>query len=241
MHSHTSPLDGDAALPSLQHDRTLPSSTVPNGMPISAAMLTDPKSLKKHLSNGIPQPLDFPITSSTILARASSESRISFVEPTAPDLTSISSKDDAHFKFDHKGFSKDTAKIAGVLQSPVSRFDPRQLLDPKGFNPAQVKKDSVHQSDQISSNRLHKRNLENDQGQGMGNLIERMHNVTQREDLPRKKQRSDHVQDEDQGQKKAAFGGGGKGGEIGEYMKGKRKEGQKAAGPNAVVDLTGGE
>ena len=74
----------------------------------------------------------------------------------------------------------------------------------------------------------------------MGNLIERIHNVTHREDRPRKRQKSEQIRGEDDDQKKTSFAGGGKGGEIGEYMKQKRKEGQSSVGPNPVVDLTGG-
>lgn len=76
----------------------------------------------------------------------------------------------------------------------------------------------------------------------MGGLIERMHNVSKREDRPQKKQKREHIgEDADDEQRKAVFAGGGKGGEIGEYMKQKRREGQQEAGPtNAVVDLTAG-
>lgn len=85
-----------------------------------------------------------------------------------------------------------------------------------------------------------KHNREKDQGQGLGSLIERVHNVSQREERPRKKQRTEGDEHESEEQKKTIFGSGGKGGEIGEYLKMKRKEGQDIAGPKAVVDLTGG-
>lgn len=78
------------------------------------------------------------------------------------------------------------------------------------------------------------------EGQGQGNLIERMHNVTNHEERPAKKRKTedkDFVGGDEHG--KAAFGGGK--GELGEYLKEKRKEGQENSVPtSSVVDLTGG-
>lgn len=92
-----------------------------------------------------------------------------------------------------------------------------------------------------STNASQKRNQDEDEGNGMGNMIERMHNLTERQERPRKKRKTDKDDNGDE-QIKAGFSGGGKGGEIGEYMKQKREEGQKESGPpQAVIDLTEGE
>jgi len=75
----------------------------------------------------------------------------------------------------------------------------------------------------------------------MGNLIERIHGITQRDGCPQKRQKTTKTDEDDDGQRKATFAGGGKGGEIGEYMREKRKEAQAESGPNGtVVDLTAG-
>ncbi len=70
----------------------------------------------------------------------------------------------------------------------------------------------------------------------MGALIERLHNVAQRGEPPQKRQKSDKLASEE---RKRAFGSGGKGGEIGDYMKQERNKGQIVSGPTNVVDLTG--
>lgn len=93
------------------------------------------------------------------------------------------------------------------------------------------------------ANRIEKRDHDQSEGRGMGGLIERMHNVEQRDGRPLKKPKiTNDGLDNDEEQPKAIFGGGGKGGPIGEYMKEKRREGLESSGPiNAVVDLTGGK
>lgn len=218
----------------------IPLSTAADGMPVSAAMLTDPKALKKHLANGTLQ--NSHSLSDFLLAAPcqSSKPPFSFAEPISYDFDVVSLKDDAYHFFDGKGIGKNTTNAINASKSSVSHFDPRQLLDPKGYNPPRPKKDSNNTTEPDSSNGLRKRSLEEGEGQGMGNLIERIHNVTHREDRPRKRQKSEQIRGEDENQKKTSFAGGGKGGEIGEYMKQKRKEGQSSVGPNPVVDLTGG-
>lgn len=76
----------------------------------------------------------------------------------------------------------------------------------------------------------------------MGNLIERIHGITQRDGRPQKRQKTTKMDEEDDDEeRKATFAGGGKGGEIGEYMREKRKEAQAESGPKStVVDLTAG-
>lgn len=70
---------------------------------------------------------------------------------------------------------------------------------------------------------------------GQGTLIERLHNVSQRGEPPQKRLKPHQIGTEN---RTTAFAGGGKGGEIGEYMKQKRDEGQITSGPAPVVDLT---
>lgn len=68
---------------------------------------------------------------------------------------------------------------------------------------------------------------------GMGSLMERLHNVSDRQAMPpAKKQKI-----EGDGKATANFRGG-KGGVIGEYLKEKRDEGAREAGPPGAIDLT---
>ena len=73
----------------------------------------------------------------------------------------------------------------------------------------------------------------------MGSFIERMHGVTHRDERPQKKPKTIMPDDEDD--KKPTFVGGGKGGDVGEYMREKRIEAQANSVPNSeIVDLTAG-
>lgn len=239
----------------------MPSSNGVNGFPMSAAMLTDPKALKKHLANGTSPSSHFD-SSSSLPPHHSSEPLISNFSLDAPivfDFATRPSKDDAYHVFEDKG--KKSAMTQATGQTPSSQVDPRRLLDPINFsktngridvrspstastysgNPSPTRP-SPHQqnggSPEFNGNGLNKRDHEDYKGQGMGSLIERVHNVTQREERPQKKKKTEAFEDEKD--KKTAFGGGGKGGEIGEYMK-QKKEGLEESGPTAaVVDLTGG-
>jgi hypothetical protein len=76
----------------------------------------------------------------------------------------------------------------------------------------------------------------------MGHMLERMHNVAERDSFPVKRRKVDTPEADKE--RKAQFGGGGKGGVLGEYMKEKQEEGRKestANGTGFAVDLTGGE
>ncbi len=77
--------------------------------------------------------------------------------------------------------------------------------------------------------------LGEEKGQGMGTLIERLHNVSQRGEPPQKRLKPQQIGSEN---RTTTFLGGGKGGEIGEYMKQKRDEGHITSAPAPVVDLT---
>ena len=221
----------------------MPLSTAANGMPISPAMLTDPRELKKTV-NGTTSPSSSHLN--TMSARHNSEPppTSSFITNPVIDFEFSSSKDDAYHFLEDQGRGK---KLAIASQPPPARFDPRQLLDPKGFKPNSSPHNSHPLPDQRNMeatklNGAYKRDHVESNGQGQGNLIEQMHNVTNREERPVKKRKveDDEFTGEDE-QRKATFGGG-KGGDLGQYLKDKRKEGQENAGPaNAVVDLTGGE
>ena len=241
------------------------SFTEANATRLSTATLTDPKSLRKHLANGNP-----PI-SSLLPARRGSEpprSEFPFEMPFVPDSTRQQSKDDAYHVLENKGkktFSSPNSTTAG--QAASDTFDPRHLLDPRGFKNDQRQRNSMsastgssshqptHPNRQLESrpfesneepyesneNGLHKRDREDYEGQGMGNMIERMHNVSQREERPQKKSKVENDEFDIEDDNKVRFVGGGKGGEIGEYLKEKKKQGIAESGPvSAVVDLTGG-
>lgn len=237
----------------------MPLSTGANGYPISAAMLMDPKAMKQHMANGTNPKSSHPVIahSSHSFHRPQSEPPYLSTSPPTFDLSSYKSRDDAHLMLQGQARARLSSSQTGSHQSSPPRFDPRQLLNPKGYDPSQRRKDEEAQSslpaspsamhithpDSLStqSNGAHKRDQEEVE-RGMGSLIEQVHNVSKREDRSHKKQKRE-VPDEtaEEEQRKAAFAGGGKGGEIGEYMKQKRREGQQDAGPtNAIVDLTAG-
>lgn len=76
-------------------------------------------------------------------------------------------------------------------------------------------------------------------GGGMGHMLERMHQVTDRDMMPQKRQKIRDDRQEDG--RKAEFNGGGKGGVIGEYMREKRDEGRKEnVTKGTVVDISAG-
>ncbi|KAH8654000.1 SNF2 family N-terminal domain-containing protein [Tricladium varicosporioides] len=77
----------------------------------------------------------------------------------------------------------------------------------------------------------------NGQAQGMGHMLERMHNIADRSVLPQKRRKVHD--DRDSEKRKAEFSGGGRGGVLGEYMKEKREEGQKENKKRGtVVDIS---
>ena len=74
----------------------------------------------------------------------------------------------------------------------------------------------------------------------MGHMLERMHNVASRDMLPQKRRKmyDDRAQSE---QRKAEFNGGGRGGVIGEYMKGKQEGHKENLPTRTAVDISTGE
>lgn len=243
---------------------------------LSAAMLTDPKALKKHLANGTPissYPESSPLPAPRNSELAHSEPAVG--TSLVPDILSQRSKDEAYHILENEGnkaMISQNATTAG--QAASSTLDPRRLLDPKGFNNAQWQSDPKSSSTESTlaqpgppnlqltgqsskaNNKpsetqsnfkgtnvdgLYKRDHEDFDGLGMGSLIEKVHNVSQREERPRKKPKVENGEFEVEEDKKFAFNGGGKGGEIGDYLKEQKKQGIAGSGSvNAVVDLTGG-
>lgn len=217
-----------------------PSQAAPNG-PSLAALLMNPKAHKAHLSNGnpsftTPHEMDPPSICSDSETGVSSSS-----EPNLLDSPAFTSKDDAHDSLKGQGRGTKNSKTQAMPQ-PRQSFDPRQLLDPKGAASPQRGPSPKQQSGSSpSSNGSHKRPSEEPEAPGMGNFIERVHGITQREERPHKRIKTDNQSEADEEEKKATFAGGGKGGDIGEYMREKRKEAQAKDGPQMnVVDLTEG-
>ena len=244
------------------------SFTGANGTRLPAPTFTDPKALKKHLDN------DTPISSHSenfsLPARRGSEPpycesafEISFL----PDIASQRSKDDAYSILENKG--KKTMSVRNTTtagQAASSTFDPRRLLDPKGFSNDQNQRDSQGASTESGSGQpissserrnrkttesdggpteikvdcLNKRDRKDYEGQGMGSLIESSHNATQPEGHPQKKTKVDKDQPDIKHDSNVHFVRGGKGGEFGDYLKEKKKQSIAESGSaNAVVDLTG--
>ncbi len=231
------------------------SSKGANGYPVSAAMLMDPKAMKKHLANGISSSH---FESSPGIVRQSSEPLPSFLSTKLPSTAEDSlrvSKDDAYEDSMNKG--KNSASGPQVGSTPSSQSEARRLLDPIGFdtlNRKRVEQEYTVESSsspqrqpangpshQLVDSNVSKRDFDECEGPGIGSLIERVHNISQRGDRPSKKQKTGPFEDEDN-DNKAKFGGGGKGGDLGEYIKEKKKEGISEYGSvNSVVDLTGGD
>lgn len=78
-------------------------------------------------------------------------------------------------------------------------------------------------------------------GGGMGQMLERMHHVAERDLLPQKRRKVEHGEGNEE--RKAHFSGGGSGGVLGQYMKEKKEEGLKETVNNRPrsVDLTGAD
>ncbi|KAL9031346.1 MAG: hypothetical protein Q9196_000601, partial [Gyalolechia fulgens] len=234
------------------HDvRRMPPSAATNGFPVSSSILLDPKGMTKQAANGNESTShSVPVHSRP---RHSSEPLDSMSPPQTHFLKNFNSKDDAHMS--PKGRGKRLAQPSNLqsqqTSTPNHSFNARQLLDPKAFrgNSQQSHKDA-RSPKPSGTDESDERNPPNDsthsgkdatEHQGLSSMIERMHGVSQRNERPQKRQKTEHENDE---REKATFTGGSKGGEIGQYLKEKRKEGQdesQAAAAASVVDLTGGD
>ncbi|KAL8713258.1 MAG: hypothetical protein Q9225_006810 [Loekoesia sp. 1 TL-2023] len=246
MDGHLSDANGDA------YDiRRMPASNPANGFPVSASMLLDPKSMRKQAANGIETTSLSELLGSK--PRHSSEPLDSSCPLPASEYNGFRSKDDAHITFKGRGkrlpFS-DSPRNSHA-SAPAPTFSARQLLDPKGFQQTSKQlhkdtsspkangvKESAKQNPPDDSTNF---NRESSNFQGLSGMIERIHGVSNRNERPQKRQKTEHEDDES---KKVTFAGGGKGGEIGEYLKEKRKNGEDEAQKTvaaSVVDLTGGD
>ena len=242
-----------------------------HGTHLFAAALTDPKALKKHLSTGTPISSHSELYS--LSARRGSEppsSESSSETPRVSEIASQQSEDNADHTLENKGKkAMSSQNTTSPEQAAPSTFDPRRLLDPKGFNKDQRQRDPKstlidstsaspspsnvqlngkapeNNGDPIESktvNGSQKRDREDCDGRGMSGLIEKVHNVSQREQRPQKKPKVENGDFDVEEDKRVGFVGGGQGGgEIGDYLKEKRKQGIAESGTvNGVVDLTGG-
>lgn len=230
-----------------------------NGYPVSAAALLDPKSFKKQNQNGESQLFPFDHTSHSS-SRFGSEPPRYFSSYPSPTSATSASKDDAYLVLAEQGRPKKSLPARNNAQSPMQKFDPKQTLNPKAFDWTKRQRDEALDAASTTEstitnaasepqfvftsagdNSTESTSPEAD-GSGMGNLIEKVHNIEKREDRPHKRQKKEQIlEDEEENKAKATFAGGGKGSEIGEYIRQKRKEGQQESGPtSAVVDLTAG-
>ena len=253
MHKHKSPA-------ARQHTRDGSTALGVNGLPISASTPYSPKAFNNSLMNG-----DLALFSST--ATFPSSNRFASEPPcdsiSAQSLTTSSnlSKDDAYPTAGYQGRRKKASQAASKAYTPIKSFDPRQLLNPKSFDTEKRRRDEEtdatpsheHKTGDASTSSPDfvfasvdaedtTATSSEPEGSGMGNLIERVHNVEKREDRPQKKRKTEHLEEAvEENKPKASFAGGGKGGEIGEYMRQKRKEAHDEAGSTStVVDLTAG-
>lgn len=216
-------------------------------MPTSAEAVNEPNHLQNPLVIGTPF-VTFP-SDSCLIARPVSEPPSLCPQSNILHLLPHFSKDDTYTVLLREGNSKSLMKTPGPMARPP--FDPRQLLDPKGYNAAHRKLDADRSSDEDKSllnaknggisKTSQKRVQDDGEEHGMGNMIERIHNIAERPERPHKKQRTEKDDDHSESTQ-VGYSGGGKGGEIGEYMRQKREEGRKeSAHSTTVVDLTEGE
>ena len=153
---------------------------------------------------------------------------------------------------------------AASVQTNLNGFDPRQLLDPKGFDKSSRPIEQRNNSDKYSSgspqSSLGKAPLnvnqypevtftasKSDHGDyeesEMSSLLEKTYNIGNRQEPPQKKQKTDQTEQfEDDRENLKYVGSRGGGGELGEYVTQKRQEGlqDSTAALGNVVDLTQG-
>lgn len=206
-------------------------ATTTLGRPTVSAMLMDPRTNKNHLANGTPS-FTTHSDSEAVPGENANECNMIDCQATAltADLPLPLSDGNAH---NH---------IAGQARSPQTNFDPSPLLNPtkpkqtlhKQYQKA-VRSDTPDEAGVSDP-------LEDQEGQGVGGFIERMHGITHREERPRKRRKTKIRPDEDDEEGKPTFHGGGRGTEIGDYLREKSKESQaNVVSDGAVIDLTAGK
>ena len=224
-----------------------------NDGPTSAAALIDPGVMKQQMANGTSLSHSHSLH---LVPRSGSEPLHESTTPNRQSPTALLhlSKDDTYTIC--QGKIKKPPGNASTQPGHTSMAYARQLLDPKNFHKARSYKDEVKlppnasesssesRQKQVDGNLLStdcapspKRDHEAFEGQGIGRFIEQLYGVSQREERFRKKPKVD-ADEHFMENKRPTFQGGSKGGEIGEYIKQKKKEGLDEAA--SVVDLTGG-
>ena len=106
---------------------------------MSAMAMADPGSPRKHLLNGSSSNY-FPSCCQSLGRRLSEP----FLLSPQSDLLSLPphlSKDDTYTVFAHEGSDRSPPKTLGSTFVSRPRFDPRQLLDPRGYNAVHSKKE----------------------------------------------------------------------------------------------------
>lgn len=101
--------------------------------------MADPGSPKTHLLNGSSSnsfPCDF-----RSLSRRLSEPSLLSLQSDILSLPPLLSKDDTYTVIDHEGSGRTPPQTLGSTYVSRPRFDPRQLLDPKGYNTVHQKKE----------------------------------------------------------------------------------------------------
>ena len=204
----------------------------------SAAQLLDPRAMKQQLANG----------SSAFPFMQSSPSR----PPCEPASCSTRPDPVPNLSFDPIRNDMLTSMEDRQKAPPAPQLGtPQQLLNPKSRNSSKASGDNIHKNERpngslngqprlpTAAHHSHsvERQLESDPDQGVGNFIERLHNVSEREQPPAKKQKLDKENETDI-KKKSHTSHFNKGGELGEHIKEKQKEGLQE-GPGDIVDLTG--
>ncbi|KAK5116605.1 hypothetical protein LTR85_009230 [Meristemomyces frigidus] len=130
----------------------------------------------------------------------------------------------------------------------LPRFDAKALLDPRGSNGRPATSSSANGRSATAEQAGFAASTNTDTActePGMSNLIERMHNVSNREAAPPRKRKAEVHNDDDEGAErkkaKSTFNGASKGGTLSEHMKAEREKIAAEMGPPpapAPIDLT---
>ena len=237
----------------------------PTGVPVGEVgrlgSLSESRSIKRHLANGDSQQ-DSHSTSQTSSPLPSIDSTVS--EVTSPHTSPHSPSKRAYTDSDKEDRAKFTMLRSSPTMKPLPHYNPSQLLNPKSFKrtpaPGLIEDNTLStgmaDTKAVSAPSIQpqfvfdspvpvdgEQPLDEGPVSGLGGFIERVHNVSKREDRPAKKQKIKHEDEVDVDHvSTSSFAGGSKGSEIAEYMRGKRKEGLEESGPTPiVVDLTAGK
>ncbi|KAI9718546.1 MAG: hypothetical protein M1812_003997 [Candelaria pacifica] len=247
-----------------QHAHPTYSSPLTNGSPHLAHQLLNPRAVQ--MANGTPSASTSISNPSTPqFQRASSEpSSIKTYHPLTTSLSTSHLKlhDATHQSLTSEGNprSKKASSLNGEIARPQPHFDPKALLNPRGGSTQRAPSPKM-QEEVMVQQRPHTKRLWSASGDasqpqpldgevkprddvqingvGMGNFIERMHNISKREERPSKKQKREDDTEVNR-EEKATFTGGSKNGVLGQYVKKLKDQGRDETGATGtVVDLTG--